>query len=201
MIRWFEKRRPRLASESSTKPLDAGELYRAQARFVWLSLQRLGVRRSDLDDVSQEVFIVVVRRLHTFEAGARVESWLFGICVRVAANYRRRAHRRREQGWGANVDPRVEESPHPLIAAPSVPPPDAEAIRRQRLEEAEEILSRLSPVKRAVFVMFQVESMTCDEIARELGLPSGTVHSRLHAARKFFAAEALRREKIGARRW
>jgi len=65
-------------------------IYREHGRFVWLSLQRLGIQPSDLDDVAQDVFMIVHRRLDTFDRRARVSTWLFGICMRVAANYRRR---------------------------------------------------------------------------------------------------------------
>ena len=59
----------------------------AHADFVWRSLQRLGVRDADLEDMIQEVFIVVHRRLDAFDASSHLTSWLFGICVRVAAAY------------------------------------------------------------------------------------------------------------------
>ena len=65
-------------------------VYRQHARFVWLSLQRLGIHVSDLDDVAQDVFVIVHKRLRTFDRRSRLTTWLFGICMRVAANYRRR---------------------------------------------------------------------------------------------------------------
>jgi len=66
--------------------LDVRTIYREQGRFVWLSLQRLGIHPSDLDDIAQDVFMVVHRRLDTFDRRARISTWLFGICMRVAAN-------------------------------------------------------------------------------------------------------------------
>jgi RNA polymerase sigma-70 factor (ECF subfamily) len=65
---------------------DLRAIYQQHARFVWLSLQRLGVYPSDLDDVAQDVFVIVHRRLDSFDRRARVTTWLFGICMRVAAN-------------------------------------------------------------------------------------------------------------------
>ena len=65
--------------------------------FVWRSLQRLGVRDADLDDMLQEVFIVVHRKLDSFDHSSRIRTWLFGICLRVAAGYRRSARFRREE--------------------------------------------------------------------------------------------------------
>jgi RNA polymerase sigma-70 factor, ECF subfamily len=162
-------------------------VYAEWARFVWLSLQRLGVRRADLDDVCHDVFIVVQRKLPEFDQRAKLQTWLFGICTRVSANYRRRAYIRYEDLAGGTSD---QDSL--VVAAPESKRPDHEVERQHSLSLAESILNRMSPVKRAVFVMFEVEGMNCPDIASELGLPVGTVYSRLHAARQFFLAESAR---------
>jgi RNA polymerase sigma-70 factor, ECF subfamily len=163
-------------------------IYAECARFVWLSLQRAGVRQADLDDVCQDVFIIVQRKLPEFREGSNVRPWLLAICARTAANYRRRAHLRLEQPSsslsGGDADG--------VGAAPETQRPDNEVARRRALQQAEAILSRMSPLKRAVFVMFEVEGMTCLDIAAELGLPVGTVYSRLNSARKVFLQQATR---------
>src|ERR1044071_5007055 len=68
-------------------------IYEEHARFVWLTLQRMGVGRADLEGVAPDVIMVVHRRLDTFDGTSRMTTWLFGICKRVAANYRRRRGR------------------------------------------------------------------------------------------------------------
>jgi RNA polymerase sigma-70 factor, ECF subfamily len=162
-------------------------VYAKWAKFVWLSLQRLGVRRADLDDVCHDVFIVVQRKLPEFDQRSKLQTWLFGICTRVAANYRRRAYIRYEDlGGGLETDGAI------ALAAPEGARPDQEVSKQRSLSLAEGILNRMSPVKRTVFVMFELEGMNCLEIAEELGLPVGTVYSRLHGARKFFLAESAR---------
>ena len=146
-------------------------IYRQHARFVWLSLQRLGVYPSDLDDVAQDVFVIVHRRLDTFDRRARVTTWLFGICMRVAANYRRRRRWTREllSGWTEDQRPAL------LLAADDV------LVRREEREIAERALDRLDVAKRAIFVMFEIESLSCLEIAELMSVPIGTVYSRLHS--------------------
>src|SRR4051794_13567852 len=72
------------------------EVYDAHFAFVWRSLRRLRVPEASLKDAMQDVFLVVHRRLGEFEGRAKVTTWLFGICLRVAKDYRRRAHVRRE---------------------------------------------------------------------------------------------------------
>ena len=156
---------------------------------MWVSLQRLGVRSADLDDICHDVFIVVQRKLPEFDRRGKVQTWLLGICVRVAANYRRRAYIRLEQSAGdLHADGVVP------IAAPEGARPDREVQRRRLLTRAEAALSRMSPVKRTVFVMFELEGLSCVEIAEELGLPVGTVYSRLHAARKLFTTKRSKEE-------
>jgi RNA polymerase sigma-70 factor, ECF subfamily len=168
---------------------DVRAIYRRHARFVWLSLQRLGVQPSDLDDVAQDVFVIVHRRLDTFDRRSRVTTWLFGICMRVAANYRRRRRWTREllSGWAE------DERPALLLAADDV------LVRREEREIAERALDRLDVAKRAIFVMFEIESLSCLEIAELMNVPIGTVYSRLHSARRQLAktiARDLKRRQL-----
>jgi RNA polymerase sigma-70 factor (ECF subfamily) len=74
--------------------------------------------------------------------------------------------------------------------AATSPTPEGKAAQRQALATAERILESMDPIKRVVFVMFELEGMACPEIAAELELPIGTVYSRLHAARKLFSDKA-----------
>jgi RNA polymerase sigma-70 factor (ECF subfamily) len=159
---------------SAPHEVEVRTIYREHGRFVWLSLQRLGVHPSDLDDVAQDVFMVVHRRLTTFDRRARISTWLFGICMRVAANYRRRRRWTHEVLSGGLED----ERPAALTAADDV------LVRREQRELAERALNRLEVAKRATFVMFEIESLSCQEIAELMSVPVGTVYSRLHSARR-----------------
>jgi RNA polymerase sigma-70 factor (ECF subfamily) len=171
----FERQIVVASGEAGERPLaDARHVYREHAEYVWTSLQRLGVHDADLEDVLQDVFIVVHRRLRTFDGSSKMTTWLFGICRRVASAYRRRGFRRNEM-CVAEPEPDADAaSPeHELTAAES----------RRRLDE---LLDELELDKRAVFVMFEIEELPCEDIAQILGVPLGTVYSRLHAARKAF---------------
>ncbi|MFT3768838.1 MAG: sigma-70 family RNA polymerase sigma factor [Minicystis sp.] len=163
--------------------LDLLAVHAAQADFVWRSLQRLGVRPADLEDVFQEVFIVVHRRLHTFDGSSALTTWLFGVCLRVAAAHRRRAWFRREV-------PTDDLAEHREVPEDELP--DAAVASRQARAALEAMLDRMDLDKRAVFVMFELDELSSEEIAAILGVPVGTVWSRLSAARKQF-------EKIAAR--
>jgi RNA polymerase sigma-70 factor, ECF subfamily len=169
-------------------PVDVGEVHARYADFVWRSLQRLGVRAADLEDALQEVFIVVHRRLASLEQSARITSWLFGICLRVALAQRRRAYVRRE---------RIVAPPEWLEAecAPDATSPEHAVLAREEQAELDALLDGLDPAKRATVVMFEIEGMTAPEIAALTDVPVSTVYSRLASAREALksAAERARR--------
>lgn len=168
-------------------PADLESVYETCANYVWVSLQRLGVRHADLEDLSHDVFVIAHRRFHEFSGTVKVNSWLFGICLRVAANYRRRARFRYELAAGAMTQ---DEGVIPL--APASGRPDQQALRREAERRAEAILDAMDLSKRAVFLMFEIEGLSCQDIAEQLGVPIGTIYSRLHGARAFFEKEAKR---------
>jgi RNA polymerase sigma-70 factor (ECF subfamily) len=163
--------------------LDVADIHDSHADFVWSSLQRLGIQAADLEDALQDVFVVVHRRLATFDGSSRLSTWLFGICLRVASQYRRKAHRHRERGV-VDLDGIAGES--------SSAAPDAALLAREAEQRLERVLDALKPERRVVFVMFEIEGIGCAEIAEQLGLPLGTVFSRLSAARTDFSKAALR---------
>jgi RNA polymerase sigma-70 factor (ECF subfamily) len=149
-------------------------LYRTQFAFVWRSLRRLGVEERELADAAQEVFLVVFRKLPELDLQSRLSTWLYAVCLRVASDWRRRAHRRHEQ-----VGAEAEES--------TAIPEDASHLNdlRTLLWRA---LDAMSLEQRAVFVAFELEGMTGDEIASALEVPTPTIHSRLRLAREKFRA-------------
>jgi RNA polymerase sigma-70 factor (ECF subfamily) len=161
--------------------MDFKEVYDAHFAFVWRSLRRLRIPDASLKDAMQDVFVVVHRRLGEFEGRAKVSTWLFGICLRVAKDYRRRAHVRREvlddSGFASVADPNSDSG--------------AGAERQQDLAMFEAALGELEIDQRAVFILFELEDMTGDEIAEALELPLGTVYSRLRLARQAFKKAAL----------
>jgi RNA polymerase sigma-70 factor (ECF subfamily) len=156
------------------------EVFAETAPFVWRALRRLGVREEDVEDVAQEVFLVVHRRLSSFEGHSTVRTWVYGICLRVAADHRRRPHHAREQP--------MEEPPEPIAQAEQ----DAEVDRRRALAWLDRVLDQLDDDKRAVFVLYEIEGAPMSEIAKLLGCPVQTAYARLYAARKHVEAAARR---------
>jgi len=151
-------------------------LYETHFDFLWLSLRRLGVLEADLDDALQETFLVVHRRLHTFEGRSALKSWLFGIALRVARDFRRRVQRKGN----------LAELPEHLTASNSDPQRAAEA--RQSLQLLYEYLNFLDDEKREVLVMVDLQELRVTEVAEVLGVNVNTVYTRLRAAREQFEA-------------
>jgi RNA polymerase sigma-70 factor (ECF subfamily) len=143
-------------------------LFHEHGRFVWRVLRRLGVADADVEDVCQDVFLTAHRRIGDFEERSTSRTWLYGICLRVAANYRRRAYRTRER----SIDTLSHEP-----ASRSVP----EEIGVAALDRA---LGQLSEVKRVVFVLYEFGELSMAEVAEVVGSPVKTCFSRLHAARR-----------------
>jgi RNA polymerase sigma-70 factor (ECF subfamily) len=152
--------------EGGAPPFDA--VYDAEFDFVYRVVSRLA-GSSDIDDLVQEVFLVVHRRLPEFRGEARLSTWLFRIAYRVVGAHirRERARRRVRQFLGF-------ERPHPA------PEPSAEQARVRTA------LAELSYERRSVLVLFEVEGLTAREIASSFGIPEGTVYRRLHEARAAF---------------
>jgi RNA polymerase sigma-70 factor (ECF subfamily) len=143
----------------------------AHAPYVWRTLRRLGVHDADAKDMCQEVFVVVHRRLPDFDGSSSVKTWLCGIAIRVASQYRRRARHRREELAG--------ELPEVVGSAEQ----EAELRKSELLRRLDAVLDRLDEHKRTVFVLYELEELTMNEIALMLGCPLQTAYSRLHAAR------------------
>jgi len=154
-----------------TPKLDFDHVFTDTRPFVWRVLGRLGVARADIADVCQEVFLIVHRRRGDYD-GRPVRAWCYGICVRAAADYRKRAHRRHEKLG--------ETLPEPPISAEQ---DRALELSRARAQ-LEQVLAELDQDKRAVFVLYELEELTMSEVASIVGCPLQTAYSRLHAARR-----------------
>jgi RNA polymerase sigma-70 factor (ECF subfamily) len=167
----------------SRPPADFRAVYEGQFDFVWRALRRLGVREPDVMDQAQRVFLTVHAKLPEFEGRSRLRTWLFAICQRVASDYRRSALIRREVSTDAGELDAYGVLQHDAAAL-------ADAGRRRRVAEA--ILDKLPEAQRVVFVLFELEELSGDEIAALLGISVGTVRSRLRLARELFSREVRR---------
>jgi RNA polymerase sigma-70 factor (ECF subfamily) len=150
-------------------------------------LRHLGVPGADLQDQAQEVFVAVFRGLQGFEGRSALRTWVYGICVRVASNYRRRAYVRRERSFSEPPEQALEpDQPRALEEGMGWP-----ALRR--------LLDTLDADKREVFVLYELEELPMREVAEACGCPLQTAYSRLHAARRLLL-ERYREQELNDER-
>lgn len=169
------------ASMQATEPrvwnaLDFDQVYDVHFDFVWRSLHLLGISPESIEDAVQDTFSVVARQLSRFEGRSALRTWIFAILQRVALNYRRTRKRKLHQ-----LTPFAD-------AAGNEPTPQAHAEAAEAAQLIERFCRALAPDRRALFVLAVLEETPAAEVATTLGLPIGTVYSRVHALR-----EGLRR--------
>jgi RNA polymerase sigma-70 factor (ECF subfamily) len=158
------------ATEASSLSMRA--VFDEHARYVIRSLRHLGVKDADVEDVAQEVFVTVHRKLPEFEGRSKLRTWLYAICLRVASDHRRRAYVVRE---------RITENPPVDGGERTGNEPDASHESRAFVQQ---LLGSLDEDKRAVLVLYEIEGLTMREVAEVIGCPLQTAYSRLHAARE-----------------
>jgi RNA polymerase sigma-70 factor (ECF subfamily) len=161
----------KLFASDDRRPRSVADVHAEHAGFVWKLLQRFGVRDADREDVLQEVFVAVHQSLHTFDGSAAMTTWLYAVTRNVASAWRRRAFRRREDLVG--------EAPERDDPTPS---PEAAVEGRQRDARLAAALDELDLDRRAVLVMIEIDGCPYEEVAAVVGIPMGTVSSRLDAA-------------------
>ncbi len=164
-------------SEIAARPMDAARLRRIVTDdygFLWRSLRRLGVPEADADDGAQRVLGVLARRLDDIAPGAE-RAFLFQTALRVASEMRR-SQRRSRLTLG-------EEPPEPVDDAPG---PDVVLEQHEARRLLAEALEAIDIELAAVFILFELEEQTTAEISKLLGIPPGTVSTRLRRAREEF---------------
>ncbi len=149
------------------------DLYRVYFPLASAFLRKLGVRPSELDDATQEVFVQLFRYLPRFRGEAQLKTWLYKLCLTQARRTRRwRALSGTLQRWFGN-----EEATSQLEFSATA--------ARERVQHA---LDQLNDGERLVLVLYEFEGLSGEEIAGLAGCPVATVWRRLHYARPRFIA-------------
>ena len=142
-------------------------------------------------DVAQEVFLQIYKSLHRFEGRSSLRTWIYRIVVNHCRN-RQRWWRRRRRAESVPLDELAgaDEARVNREAADNEGPFER-CQRREMGERVTRALGLLSFEHRTVLLMREVEGLSCDEIAETLGLPTGTVKSRLSRARESLRCNLL----------
>jgi RNA polymerase sigma-70 factor (ECF subfamily) len=171
--------------DAVTAPFD--RMFAAQFGFVWGSLRRLGVQVRDVEDVAQEVFVQVYRKLDRFDPDRPIRPWLFGFAVRAASDYRKLARHRIDLVGGDLPEGRS-----------NVPSPQDAILEKDQNRLVEQALESIPLERRAVLIAFELDEQPMKEIADALEIPLFTAYSRLRVAREEFkkAVQRVRAERM-----
>lgn len=170
------------------------ELYDNYVELLWRNARRLGVTDDAVDDVLQQVFLVVHRRLPEVTMTGSEKAWLFGVLLRVVRDHKRSLRRK---------------SPHRFFGGPADPEtlpdergrqPDDALARVEAAQLVQRWLEALDDDKREVFILAELEQLSAREIGEATGTNPSTVYSRLRAARIELEAAAERYRKSEGRR-
>ncbi len=153
--------------EHALLPPDLSRVYEQHLQYVWRLLTRFGVPSRDREDVAHDTFVVVHRKLSTFDPSRPIRPWLAGITFRVAVAYKRR----KMQG---EVPSELPDIQHPHQAGKST----------ELRQQAQLLLEQIPMERRVVFVLHELEGLTAPEISDAISVPLNTVYSRLRLARK-----------------
>ncbi len=178
---------PREVSHVTAAPVPFEKLVSEHLAFVWRSLRRFGIRMADVDDATQRVFLIANEKLAKIRPGSE-RAFLVAVAMRVAS-HTRRANQRREaahQRW--------------FESQPPAPPHEGPARQAEARDLLDRVLDGMPDNLRSVFVLFELEELTVDEVAALLSLPRGTVATRLRRARMVFQEQvrALDRRTKGS---
>ena len=151
-----------------------------QDRVFRIALRWLG-SVEEARDVTQDVFVTLSRKLPQFQGDARLSTWVYRVAVNHAKNRLRYLSRRHARAHDSLDNSAFEVAEGRLSAA--LPGPHEVLLGRELAESVAQALDTLTPTQRQVVVWRDLQGMAYEQIGARLGLPCGTVKSRLHRGR------------------
>lgn len=153
----------------------------------------------DVEEVCQEVFLSVIRNLHTFQGESQFQTWLFRIAANKARDYRQRQHAAKRGGGHTPLSLQAEDPETGLTLDPpsNAPAPDLDLLNVERAALVREALDRIAEPCREIIELRYFGDLSYEELSRELKLNPKTVSSRLSkcldqlelVARRIFSGE------------
>jgi RNA polymerase sigma-70 factor, ECF subfamily len=177
-----------IVTASTASALDFATIYATWFHDVSRWCRAFGCPDADLDDLTQDVFVVVQRTLPRFD-GRNLPGWLYRITSRAVRDHRRKS-------WFRNLFLRPRDVVLDQLEHGSASP--AELFEQKRAGELlDRLLATLSEKRRLVFVLFEIEGYSGEEIAALECIPVATVWTRLHHARKDLAERLAKQDDRG----
>jgi RNA polymerase sigma-70 factor (ECF subfamily) len=168
---------------ASEVPLTPEYVFQEYAARVYSLARRLLGNDTDADDVTQDVFVQVVRKLPTFRGEAAFPTWLYRVTVNAALAYRRKREARRRHRVPELPEEFLEDNRHRAPVQRWLADPEKLAFDQETHRLIEAAIARLPEIYRDVYVLADVDELPNTKIAGMLGLSVAAVKSRLHRAR------------------
>ena len=163
---------------------DCLETFDRELDYVFGTLQRLGARPGDMEDLLQEIFLVLYRNWPTLDTTSSLRPWLFGVAFRVVRTHRRR---RAREAPDTGLDPEDRS-----------PTPEAWLQGQESLALLWAAFEHVPVSRRSVLIKHDLEGLEVIDIARELSITKFGVYARLYKGRKELASAVRRLQKQGA---
>jgi RNA polymerase sigma-70 factor (ECF subfamily) len=161
------------------------EAFDRELDYLFWTLQRLGARPFDIEDLLQDVFAVLHNSWSTLDTTRPLRPWLFGVAFRLVRTYRRKQAR---------------EIPRDGLDPPDAAPgPERNLQDRQSLSLLSAALERVPEARRSVLVLHELDGVEVVEIARRLSITRFGVYARLRKGRKELALAVRSLQKGSAR--
>jgi RNA polymerase sigma-70 factor (ECF subfamily) len=176
---------PEAAIEAASPRVDLEALIQAHFAFIWRLLRRLGLPSSDADDAAQQVFLIAGAKLASIRPGSE-RAFLYGCALHRASKWQR-AQARERRTLSLDADAPLD-LPCPTLSAEDL------LDRAKARTVLDALLAEMPVTLRSVFILFELDQLSTLEIADLLGVPRGTVASRLRRAREDFEKRVRRLE-------
>jgi RNA polymerase sigma-70 factor, ECF subfamily len=158
--------------------------YQRELDYLVCTLERLGVDPIDIEDLTQDAFVILCRNWRQYDHRRPLRAYLFAVAFRIASSHRRRL---------------LREVPSALVDGPDLAPcPDGILEADQARDVVLKTLQHIPPPRRAVLIMHEMDDVPVQVVAATLSIPLFTVYSRLRTARRELKSAIVRMQERGA---
>jgi RNA polymerase sigma-70 factor, ECF subfamily len=172
-----------VAGEHAPVLLTEEEIFRKYAPRVYNLARRMLGNDADAEDVTQDVFVQVLRNLPRFRGESAFSTWLYRIAVNTTLTYRRKRAVRKAYSLAEPFQGFADNGEHRKPVRRWAPGPEQLALDREAHQVIEHAIGQLPEMYRDIYVLADVEGLSNADIAAMLGLSVAAVKSRLHRAR------------------
>jgi RNA polymerase sigma-70 factor (ECF subfamily) len=166
-----------LSNSSEKQPLSFDELYKEFAGFVYNVALRIAANATDAEELTQEVFITVLKKVHTFSGLSSIKTWLYRVTVNTTLNYLKKKSRGRKKE--VELDDTIAQS-----VAGYRDTPDDEINKSFASQRVNKLLDSLPQEQKVCIVLRELEGLSYEEISEVTGVNINTVRTRIKRARE-----------------